>query len=315
MASAGLLALLDDITSLLDDVATMTKVAAKKTAGVVGDDLALNANQVAGTCASRELPVVTAVAKGSLVNKLILIPMALLITATAPSLIKPLLMVGGAFLCFEGAEKVLHRLFVSPAKQSTTPYTVATDPAQLERDRIKGAIVTDSILSAEILVIALGAAAGATFVVQALTLSVIGFGMTLLVYGSVALIVKADDCGVALQRIPGVSLSARCSRAVGRGIIMGAPLLMKTLSILGTAAMFLVGGEILIHGLPSFEHALTSVIDAISAQAPFIPGLVSLICKAILVAGLGLVFGSLLVAVYAGCKRLTSSGGDATVGG
>ncbi len=292
MPTAGLLALLDDITSLLDDVAMMTKVASKKTAAVIGDDLALNANQLTGSSAARELPVVAAVAKGSLLNKLILIPSALLITAFVPALIKPLLMIGGAFLCFEGAEKVIHKFF--HAKEDIPLDDTSPDgtPEELERARVKGAIRTDFILSAEILVIALGAAAGATVLVQALTLSAIGLGMTVLVYGSVALIVKADDLGFFLQRSRGNSSITRLKRALGRGIILGAPKLMKLLSVLGTIAMFLVGGEIIAHGIPSIEHTLLRASELASSHAPLgskvIEGALNLIGVVALGFGIGL---------------------------
>jgi len=269
MPSAGLLALLDDITSLLDDVATTTKVASKKTAAVIGDDLALNAHQITGTCANRELPVVAAVAKGSLLNKLILIPAALLITAFIPALIKPLLMVGGAFLCFEGVEKILHKLLhanKAPTRDSTA--LAHTDPAELERERIKGAVLTDFILSAEILVIALGAASGSPLHVQALTLCAIGLGMTVIVYGSVALIVKADDVGLDLQRAQGQDLAARIRRGLGRLIIISAPRCMKLLSIAGTLAMFLVGGEILVHGIPPLEQGIHGLTQSLTSAVP-----------------------------------------------
>jgi predicted DNA repair protein MutK len=304
MATAGLLALLDDIASLLDDVATMTKVASKKTAAVIGDDLALNANQLTGTSAARELPVVAAVAKGSLVNKLILIPLALLITAFVPALVKPLLMIGGAFLCFEGTEKVLHKLF-HPKKAARLDETSSDkDAAQVERERIKGAVVTDFILSAEILVIALGAAAGATLSVQALTLSTIGLGMTILVYGTVALIVKADDFGLLLQRMEGDSVTTRLGRSFGRGIIIGAPKLMKLLSILGTAAMFLVGGEIIAHGVPSVERALLRATQVTSSLAPFGTEIIRAALTLIAIVMLGFCVGLALLAIVATGKRL-----------
>lgn len=304
MPSAGLLALLDDITSLLDDVATMTKVASKKTAAVVGDDLALNANQLTGTSAAREIPVVAAVAKGSLVNKLILIPSALLITAFVPFLIKPLLMIGGAFLCFEGTEKVLHTFRHAKKDVHLDAAVSDKDPPQIERERIKGAVLTDFILSAEILVIALGAAAGATLPVQALTLCTIGLGMTILVYGSVALIVKADDFGLFLQRMQGASTTTRVGRALGRGIILGAPKLMKLLSILGTTAMFLVGGEIIAHGIPSVESALLQTTELTSSLAPFGAGVIRGALNLIATVALGFCVGLAIVAMVAIAKRL-----------
>lgn len=300
MPSAGLLALLDDITSLLDDVAAMTKVATKKTAAVIGDDLALNANQLTGMSAARELPIVYAVAKGSLLNKLILIPTALFITVVAAWLVYPLLMIGGAFLCYEGVEKLVHKAFHHGKEEPgddhvehhLEPEGTALDPASMEKDRIRGAIFTDFILSAEILVIALGAASEATFAVRALTLCAIGLGMTVLVYGSVALIVKADDAGVHLQTVRGRSLGARLRRALGKGLVAGAPKLMKLLSILGTAAMFLVGGEIVAHGVPAVELTFTQL--ASSVGGPF-SGVVKLLCI--------LVFGVVVGAVILGTKK------------
>lgn len=307
MPSAGLLALLDDIASLLDDVATMTKVASKKTAAVIGDDLALNANQLSGTSAARELPVVAAVAKGSLINKLILIPSALLITALVPFLIKPLLMIGGAFLCYEGTEKILHKFLPTKKTRPEDRLPAHDDPSRLERERIKGAVVTDFILSAEILVIALGAAAGASLPVQALALSVIGLGMTVLVYGSVALIVKADDLGLFLQTMRGQTAVIRLLRAVGRGIILGAPKLMKLLSFLGTAAMFLVGGEIIAHGIPPIEHAIFETSDFLGSVAPVGAEIVASAVTMMAIVALGICVGLVLRALLAVAHRLRAS--------
>ncbi len=247
--ATSLLALLDDITTVLDDVAVLSKVAAKKTSGVLGDDLALNADQVAGVRAERELPVVWAVAKGSLKNKVILVPSALAISAVAPWAVTPLLMIGGLYLCFEGVEKVAHRLLHTPAEDrkahAELVKAVADPEADLvafEREKIAGTIRTDFILSAEIIVISLGAAAGAPFIVRAGVLSAIALAMTVFVYGFVACIVKLDDLGLHLSRRDG-------SAAVGRFILRAAPWMMKTLSAAGTAAMFLVGGGILTHAL------------------------------------------------------------------
>ena len=257
MAAANLLALLDDITTVLDDVALMTKVAAKKTSGVLGDDLALNAQQVSGVSASRELLVVWAVAKGSLVNKLILVPAALLISAVAPALIIPLLMLGGAYLCFEGVEKLAHKFLHSTHEDDTEHAQLVEAVAQpevdmvaFEKTKIKGAIRTDFILSAEIIVIALGTVATASLGVQAAVVSAIALLMTVGVYGLVAGIVKLDDLGLYLSKFN----DAR--QAIGRGILAFAPWLMKTLSIVGTAAMFLVGGSILLHGIPGAHDVL-----------------------------------------------------------
>jgi predicted DNA repair protein MutK len=256
--ASSLLALIDDIATILDDVAILTKVAAKKTAGVLGDDLALNAQQVAGVHADRELPVVWAVCKGSLINKLILVPSALAISLVAPWLVTPLLMVGGAFLCFEGFEKLAHK-FLHRAEDTQAHedalLQALTDPSvdlmALERDKIKGAIRTDFILSAEIIAITLGTVQSSPWSTQLTVLSGIAVVMTFGVYGLVAGIVKIDDLGLYLSRKPGGLV-----QAVGRGLLRAAPVLMKTLSVVGTAAMFLVGGGILVHGLPVLHHAI-----------------------------------------------------------
>jgi predicted DNA repair protein MutK len=257
VAAGSLLALLDDIATVLDDVAILTKVAGKKTAGVLGDDLALNAQQVAGVRAERELPVVWAVAKGSLVNKAILVPSALLISAAAPWAVLPLLMLGGAYLCYEGFEKVAHKLLHSKSEDEAHHAELvkaladpAADLVKVEQDKIKGAIRTDFILSAEIVVISLGIVAAAPFVTQLAVLVGIALLMTVGVYGLVAGIVKLDDAGIYLSKREG-----NLQKAAGKAIIAVAPWLMKTLSVVGTAAMFLVGGGILAHGIPAL-HAL-----------------------------------------------------------
>jgi predicted DNA repair protein MutK len=248
-------AVADDVASMADDVATMTKVAAGKTTGVLGDDLALNAQQVTGVSAERELPVVWAVAKGSLLNKAVLVPAALLISAVAPWLIGPLLMLGGLFLCYEGAEKLLHRLWQrhegAGAEASRQAMATTADPAAFERAKVRGAIRTDFILSAEIIVITLGAVADAGLVERLAVLASIAVIMTAGVYGLVAGIVKLDDAGLYLSRRPG-----RVSQSLGAGLLRLAPWLMKTLSVVGTAAMFLVGGGILLHGVPVLAHEL-----------------------------------------------------------
>ena len=256
--ASSLLALLDDIATILDDVAVLTKVAAKKTAGVLGDDLALNAQQVAGVRADRELPVVWAVCKGSLVNKLILVPAALAISAVAPWLVTPLLMVGGAFLCFEGFEKLahkfLHRAEDDQAHEAALMQALANpevDLLALENDKVKGAIRTDFILSAEIIAITLGTVQASPFATQFTVLAGVALIMTVGVYGLVAGIVKIDDAGLYLSRQSGSG-----SQALGRGLLRAAPILMKVLSVAGTAAMFLVGGGILVHGLPFLHHLL-----------------------------------------------------------
>ncbi len=269
MAGASLIALLDDIATVLDDISVLTKVAAKKTAGVLGDDLALNAQQVSGVRAERELPVVWAVAKGSFKNKLILVPSALLLSAFLPQLIAPLLIIGGLYLCYEGFEKVWH-LVAHKAAQEVRKRVIreqllnpSGDLLSIERHKIKGAIRTDFILSAEIIVIALGSAANAPFMTQAMVVSLIALLMTVGVYGLVALIVKLDDIGLHLLSEPTDSLIGNIKRCTGRALLSFCPWLMKALSILGTTAMFLVGGGILVHGLPllaDLHLALTSDI-------------------------------------------------------
>lgn len=273
--ASSLFVLLDDIATLLDDVAAMTKVAAKKTAGVLGDDLALNAQQVTGVNADRELPVVWAVAKGSLLNKAILVPAALLISAFAPWLITPLLMAGGLFLCFEGAEKLLHAWLHSrsedEAHHAELVQAVSDEQVDLvafEKDKIKGAIRTDFILSAEIIVITLGTVSDAAFSSQLAVLVGISVLITLGVYGLVAGIVKLDDVGLWLMRKPGT-----IQQRMGRLLLAMAPRLMKTLSVLGTAAMFLVGGGILLHGVPALGHALEHWTQELGALASLLNSL------------------------------------------
>jgi uncharacterized protein len=268
MATPSLLALLDDITTMLDDVSVMSQVAAKKTAGVLGDDLALNAQQVTGIAAKRELPVVWAVARGSFINKLILVPTALLISAFIPWLIVPLLMLGGAFLCYEGFEKVWHSLHAkkqdaASKKDSQKTVQPATQPPQgdllaLEKEKVKGAVRTDFILSAEIIVISLGVVAEAALTQRILVLSVIAVLMTIGVYGLVAFIVKMDDIGLWLMQRQGQGLLPQFNRKLGRGMVSVVPYLMRLLSVLGTAAMFLVGGGIIAHGIPVVHHWITS---------------------------------------------------------
>lgn len=278
--ASSLLALLDDIATILDDVSVMTKVAAKKTAGVLGDDLALNAEQVAGVVADREIPVVWAVAKGSFINKLILVPSALLISTFASWLITPLLMIGGAFLCFEGFEKVAHK-FLHKKEDEVHQQEIAeavknpeVDMVAFEKDKIKGAIRTDFILSAEIVVISLGTVAEATFMQRVGVLSGISIIMTVGVYGLVAGIVKMDDAGFYLRKKSNAVL-----KLIGNGLLSLAPLLMKGLSVLGTAAMFLVGGGIVAHGF----HAIDEF-----AQTTFSPTLVHLV--------VGVIVGALVLA-------------------
>ena len=261
MAAGSLLALLDDIATILDDVSVMTQIAAKKTAGVLGDDLALNAQQVSGVHAERELPVVWAVAKGSFLNKLILVPSALAISYFAPWAITPLLMAGGAYLCFEGFEKVSHKLLVSHHEDIAQHAVLANaitsakvDLVALEKSKIKGAIRTDFILSAEIIVIALGTVATASFSQQASVVAVVAIIMTVGVYGLVACIVKLDDLGLYLMLKKGKSVYKQIQRKLGRNLLAFAPMLMRTLSVVGTLAMFMVGGSIIGHGIPALHH-------------------------------------------------------------
>ena len=267
--ASGLLTLFDDIAAVLDDIAVMTKVATKKTAGVLGDDLALNAQQVAGVAAHRELPVVWAVAKGSMLNKTILVPAALLLSAFLPWMVIPLMIVGGAFLCFEGAEKLAHKVLRSEATDNADSEILRAladvDLSAFERDRIKGAVRTDFILSAEIIVISLGTVAKEAFAVQVGVLVAIAVVMTVGVYGLVAGIVKLDDAGLFLSRHEGEGGLVRTKRALGRGILRVAPWLMKFLSIAGTAAMFLVGGGILTHNVPGLDFS----IEAIASYGAF----------------------------------------------
>ena len=297
--ASSLLALLDDIATVLDDVAVLSKVAAKKTAGVLGDDLALNAQQVAGVRADRELPVVWAVARGSFVNKLILVPAALAISAWAPVLVAPLLMLGGAFLCYEGVEKLAHRFLHSAAEDEARHAELtqaladpATDLVALERDKIKGAIRTDFILSAEIIAITLGTVSGQPFGTQFAVLSSIALLMTVGVYGLVAGIVKIDDAGLWLSRRPGGA-----AQALGRGLLVAAPWLMKALSVAGTAAMFLVGGGILVHGLPVLHHAIAGAVGGL-------PGWLGVLAGTLAEALVGIVAGALVLAAVGAVARL-----------
>lgn len=289
MAGGSLLTLLDDIATLLDDVSMMGKVAAKKTAGVLGDDLSLNAQQVSDVRANRELPVVWRVGVGSLVNKAILVPLALIISAFAPWAITPLLMIGGAFLCYEGFEKVLHTLHARKHKESPEvrqqrlAALVQQDPKTLERDKIKGAIRTDFILSAEIVAITLGIVAEAPLMNQVLVLSGIAILVTVGVYGLVALIVKLDDIGYWLAE-----KRAALAQVVGKGLLVAAPLLMKALTILGTVAMFLVGGGIVVHGIAPLHHAIENVAASLGGLAhTVLPTLLNLL--------LGIVIGGIVL--------------------
>jgi len=297
MAAANLLALLDDIATLLDDVSVMTKVAAKKTAGVLGDDLAVNAEQVSGVNADRELPVVWAVAKGSFVNKLILVPAALAISAFLPWLITPLLMLGGVYLCFEGFEKITHWLFQrsqgeehSHEDRLRAIQDPAVDMVAFERNKVKGAIRTDFILSAEIIVIALGTVQSQTFPMQALVVSLIALLMTVGVYGFVAGIVKLDDAGLYLTRDRRDSGWAGFKRTLGRGLLWFAPWLMKFLGVVGTLAMFLVGGGILAHGIPALGELLH---PSHAGPLPALQGFINTILPTLANLLIGLIAGGL----------------------
>nr|ELA9415559.1 DUF808 domain-containing protein [Vibrio parahaemolyticus] len=298
MAGASLLTLLDDIAAVLDDVALMSKMAAKKTAGVLGDDLALNAQQVSGVASEREIPVVWAVAKGSFKNKLILVPSALLISAIIPWLIMPLLLIGGLFLCFEGAEKVLEKLFPHSHPHEEKEELVDTDESleDYEKRKVAGAIRTDFILSAEIIVIALGTVTGASLVTQILVVSLIAVIMTIGVYGLVAGIVKLDDLGFYLEiRSKGKGWMAK----VGSALVAFAPKLMKLLTIVGTAAMFLVGGGIVVHNVPAIHHFVEPIIMNFSGHS-----VATAILPIFLNGIIGFVAGLIVVAVWAVVEKL-----------
>lgn len=302
MAGSSLLALIDDIATVLDDVAILSKVAAKKTAGVLGDDLALNAEQVSGVKAERELPVVWAVAKGSFKNKLILVPSALAISAIAPVLILPLLMIGGAYLCFEGAEKLIHLFFHKKEKEENDKAILEAlidpkaDMVEFEKNKIKGAIRTDFILSAEIIVIALGTVKNASFGMQAAVVSTIALLMTVGVYGLVAGIVKLDDAGFYLIKEKAAGFWGGFKRKFGRGLLLFAPFLMKLLSIAGTAAMFLVGGSILLHGIPPATPVIASINEFMSSL-PYVGGVLSVISNLLVTAVFGILAGCIVVLV------------------
>jgi predicted DNA repair protein MutK len=300
MAFGSLLALVDDIAAVLDDVALMTKIAAKKTAGVLGDDLAVNAERVLGVRPDRELPVVWAVAKGSFLNKLILVPAALLISAFIPALITPLLVCGGLYLCFEGAEKVLHGVAAHSDEQAAQVMEQLANPdcdlVKLEREKIKGAVRTDFILSAEIIVLTLGVVEGQVYLTQLIVLAGISTLMTIGVYGLVAGIVKIDDLGLLLSQQSGSGLWVRVLRRVGAALLWFAPRLMKGLSVVGTVAMFFVGGGILVHAAPPVAHS----IEAFAAQLGAIEIVVPTLCGGIL----GLCAGLLAVKVVEGIAAL-----------
>ncbi|GLT17854.1 membrane protein [Vibrio zhanjiangensis] len=294
MAGASLLTLLDDIASVLDDVALMSKVAAKKTAGVLGDDLALNAQQVSGVAAEREIPIVLSVAKGSFRNKLILVPTALIISSIAPWLIMPLLLIGGLFLCFEGAEKIAENLFHAEQMDEDEELTGPID--EYEKRKIAGAVRTDFILSAEIIVIALGTVQGHSMTTQILVVSFIAVLMTIGVYGLVAGIVKLDDLGFYLNR---VSQGKGIRAWFGQSLITFAPKLMKCLAVVGTAAMFLVGGGIVVHNVPAIHHWLEPVV----MNLPNLP-LVSALIPTLLNGLIGMLAGIIVLGVWTGIEKI-----------
>ena len=308
MAGASLLTLLDDIASILDDVAVMSKVAAKKTAGVLGDDLALNAQQVTGVSADRELPVVWAVALGSFRNKLILVPAAMLISAFIPWAVTPLLMFGGLFLCFEGFEKLHHSYShrkEKHAEQAESDLPEISDLAAYEKEKVKGAIRTDFVLSAEIIAITLGIVADKSLTTQFFTLAIIGIVMTIGVYGLVPAIVKMDDAGLYLSQRQGESSFTRFNRQLGFGLLSAAPVLMKGLTIIGTAAMFMVGGGILTHGLhwvgEQIHHA-EQFVETIAVVGPVL----GLLTPSILNALFGIAAGAVAVLLMTGFQKLRS---------
>ncbi|WP_180036416.1 MULTISPECIES: DUF808 domain-containing protein [unclassified Acinetobacter] len=300
--ASSLLLLLDDIATVLDDVAVMSKMAAKKTAGVLGDDLALNAQQVSGVRSERELPVVWRVAKGSFVNKLILVPLALLISVVAPWLINPLLVVGGLFLCYEGVEKVLHSLHKKKAKTAEEAQQelikTETDLATFENEKIKGAVRTDFILSAEIIVISLGTVATAAFGVKVTVLSIIAIAMTIGVYGLVAFIVKIDDIGLHLSE-----QASNSKQSVGRGLLAFAPILMKILSIVGTLAMFLVGGGIINHAIPLVHHFTEDSVEYVQ-EIPNIGSIFGALTPTLINFAVGFIAGLIVVALIGLVKKV-----------
>lgn len=300
MPAGSLLMLLDDIATILDDVSILTKKAAAKTAGVLGDDLALNAQQVSGVVSNRELPVVWAVAKGSFVNKLILVPLALAISAFAPWAITPLLMIGGLYLCFEGCEKLAHHFLHRHEKAAPEANlkSEAHPDSQTEKERIKGAVRTDFVLSAEIIAITLGIVAGQDFQRQLLVLSSIAIVMTVGVYGLVAGIVKLDDAGLYLTQC-----RSTLQQRLGSAILWAAPFLMKTLSIAGTAAMFLVGGGIITHGIAPLHHAIEHAANVLKASGGF-GGLLATIVPSLLDGLCGLIAGTVVLIFWMGIQKI-----------
>ena len=300
--ASGLLLLLDDIATILDDVALMSKMAAKKTAGVLGDDLALNAQQVTGVRADRELPIVWKVAKGSLVNKLILVPLALLISVIAPWLINPLLMLGGLFLCYEGVEKVLHTIMHKKASTSQEAEkefnNEELDLEAFEKEKVKGAIRTDFILSAEIVVISLGTVATAALMTKISVLSIIAVVMTLGVYGLVGVIVKIDDLGLYLTK-----QAASFKQTLGRALLAFAPLLMKLLSIVGTIAMFLVGGGIINHTIPLLHHITEDTVDHLET-IPAVGNIIGALTPTLMNFVIGMIAGAVVLLIVSLIQKI-----------
>jgi len=313
MAGASLLTLLDDIATVLDDVALMTKVAARKTAGVLGDDLALNAEQVSGVRAEREIPVVWAVAKGSFRNKLILVPAALAISAILPWLITPLLMLGGLYLCYEGFEKIAHKLLHSSKEDDEAHKELlravtdsSVDMVQFEKEKIRGAIRTDFILSAEIIVISLGVVATSAFYTQVVVVSLIALAMTIGVYGLVAGIVKMDDAGLMLVQQAESEGGNLFKKTLGTGLLRIAPKMMKLLTVVGTAAMFLVGGGIIAHGIPllgRWLHDLEHIVQGLDGVGEVLTPLVPLLFNGLT----GVVAGGLAVLILMPVQKLSAA--------
>ena len=313
MAGSSLLLLLDDIAAVLDDVALMTKIAAKKSAGVLGDDLAVNAEQVTGVRADREVPVVWAVAKGSFRNKCILVPAALAISFVAPWLITPALILGGLFLCYEGFEKVAHKFLHSADEEAEHRKELvkkvrdpSVDLVAYEKQKIKGAVRTDFILSLEIIVLTLGIVAEMDFISQVLVLSIIAFSMTAGVYGLVAGIVKLDDAGLFLMQRKGRGNWPKLQRWFGSGLVSFAPWLMKFLAVVGTIAMFMVGGGILVHGFHTLDSAmlaLTAVVAEVATIGPVLAALTPTLARVLI----GLVAGAVVTVPVALVQRLRST--------
>lgn len=312
MAGSSLLILIDDITLLLDDVAAMSKVAAQKTAGVLGDDLALNAQQVSGIRAERELPVVWGVAKGSFKNKLILVPAALGLSAFAPWSITPILMVGGAYLCYEGFEKIAHPFLHDKAEEEHQHELIEAfhnpeiDLEAFEKEKIEGAIRTDFILSAEIIVIALGTVSDKDIITQTMVVSGIAVALTVGVYGLVAAIVKMDDAGLYLYQNAPEGAKGAAQRKLGQGLLSFAPKLMKILTVVGTAAMFLVGGSILLHGIPDAHHLLESAVHA-AQSTPVIGGVLGWMTPVLADAFAGVIAGGIVMGAVEGVSKIVKA--------